>query len=86
VRTSLCVDVGAVWDTEFNYNAYSQLTKVGDTPFWDYSSPKNYQASYGVSVQWLSPMGVLTFSLGFPLKSLDNSLEDRFTFNIGTSF
>lgn len=86
VRTSLFVDVGVVWDTEFNYNAYSQLTKVGDTPFWDYSSPKNYQASYGVSVQWLSPMGVLTFSLGFPLKSLDNSLEDRFTFNIGTSF
>ncbi|TRW49577.1 outer membrane protein assembly factor BamA [Aliidiomarina halalkaliphila] len=86
VRTSAFVDVGVVWDTEFNYDEYRDLQLVGETRFWDYGSPRNYQASYGVSVQWLSPMGVLSFSLGFPIRSLDRTLEDRFTFNIGTSF
>ncbi|MCO4320451.1 outer membrane protein assembly factor BamA [Aliidiomarina quisquiliarum] len=86
VRTSAFIDVSTVWDTEFNYNDYKNLQIVGDVPFWDYSTPKNYQASYGLSLQWLSPMGALTFSFGFPIKSLDSELEDRFTFNIGTTF
>ncbi|WP_194755831.1 outer membrane protein assembly factor BamA [Aliidiomarina indica] len=86
VRTSAFIDVGVVWDTEFNYDQYRDLEVIGDAQFWDYSSPRNYQASYGVSVQWLSPMGVLSFSLGFPIRSLDRTLEDKFTFNIGTSF
>lgn len=86
VRTSAFIDVNTVWDTEFNYKEYKDLNLVGNVPFWDYGSPKNYQASYGVSLQWLSPMGALAFSLGFPLRSLDSDLEDRFTFNIGTTF
>lgn len=86
VRTSAFVDVGVVWDTEFDYDRYRELETIGDTPFWDYSDPSNYMASYGVSVQWLSPMGALTFSLAFPLRSLDPSIEERFTFNIGTTF
>ncbi|WP_113906184.1 outer membrane protein assembly factor BamA [Aliidiomarina celeris] len=86
VRTSAFIDVSSVWDTEFDYSQYRDLNVLGDVPFWDYSSPKNYQASYGLSVQWLSPMGALTFSFGFPLKSLDSELEDSFTFNIGTTF
>ncbi|MCC5856290.1 MAG: outer membrane protein assembly factor BamA [Idiomarina sp.] len=86
VRTSAFVDISSVWDTEFDFERYRNLTRGNDTPFWDYSDPKNFQASYGVSLQWLSPMGALTFSLGFPLKSLDSEMEDRFTFNIGTTF
>lgn len=86
VRTSAFIDVGVVWDTEFDYDQYRNLETVNDVPFWDYGDPSNYQASYGVSVQWLSPMGALTFSLGFPIKSLDSMNEDRFTFNIGTTF
>ncbi|RUO36321.1 outer membrane protein assembly factor BamA [Aliidiomarina sanyensis] len=86
VRTSAFIDVGVVWDTEFDFDRYRNLDVVGNTNFWDYGSPRNYQASYGVSVQWLSPMGVLSFSFGFPLRSLDSTFEDRFTFNIGTSF
>lgn len=86
VRTSAFLDVSSIWDTEFNYKDYEDLIYRGDVPFWDYGDPKKYQASYGVSVQWLSPMGALTFSFGFPLRSLDSELEDRFTFNIGTTF
>lgn len=86
VRTSLFVDAGVVWDTEFNYSAYENLRNVGGQELWDYSSPSNYQASYGASVQWLSPMGALTFSLGFPIRSLDPLVEERFNFNLGTTF
>lgn len=86
VRTSLFLDAGVVWDTEFNYDEYAQLRNVGSVDLYDYGSPRNYQASYGVSVQWLSPMGALTFSFGFPLRSLDPSVEERFTFNMGTTF
>ncbi|RTE87001.1 MULTISPECIES: outer membrane protein assembly factor BamA [Gammaproteobacteria] len=86
IRTSAFIDVSSVWDTEFNYDEYKDLQVVEGTPFWDYSDPGNYQASYGASLQWLSPMGALTFSLGFPLRSLDSELEDQFTFNIGTTF
>ncbi|CUS49268.1 MAG: beta barrel protein insertion system outer membrane component BamA [Idiomarinaceae bacterium HL-53] len=86
VRTSAFVDFSSVWDTEFDYGDYKDLRIVDEVPFWDYSDPSNYQASYGVSIQWLSPMGAFTFSLGFPIKSLDTELEDRFTFNIGTTF
>lgn len=86
IRTSAFIDVSSVWDTEFDYDSYKNLNLVGDVPFWDYSDPKNFQASYGLSLQWLSPMGALTFSLGFPIKSLDPELEDSFTFNIGTTF
>ncbi|RUO35134.1 outer membrane protein assembly factor BamA [Aliidiomarina soli] len=86
VRTSLFVDAGVVWDTEFDYASYADLRNVGTKELWDYSSASNYQASYGASVQWLSPMGALTFSLGFPIRSLDPSVEERFTFNLGTTF
>lgn len=86
VRTSLFLDAGVVWDTEFNYDEYAQLRNVGSVQLYDYGSPRNYQASYGVSVQWLSPMGALTFSFGFPLRSMDSSVEERFTFNMGTTF
>jgi outer membrane protein insertion porin family len=86
VRSSLFIDVGTVWDTEFDYAEYSDLRVTGDQELWDYGSPSNYSASYGASVQWLSPMGALTFSLGFPIRSVDSSIEERFTFNLGTTF
>lgn len=86
VRTSVFVDVGTVWDTEFDYDAYRNLRNEGSRRLYDYSDPGNYQASYGVSVQWLSPMGALTFSLGFPIRSIDRSIEERFNFNLGTTF
>lgn len=86
VRSSVFVDVGTVWDTEFDYDSYAGLRNIGQQELWDYSDPSNYQASYGVSVQWLSPMGALTFSLGFPIKSMDPEVEERFNFNLGTTF
>src|SRR5690606_24184518 len=74
VRTSIYVDVGTVWDTEFDYDFYRTLDVVPDfdagvTELTDYSQPRDFRASAGVSVERISPMGPVTFTLGRRLKS-----------------
>jgi len=87
VRTSIYVDVGTVWDTEFQYDEYRNLNVVqGSEPFTDYSQPSEFRASAGISVQWISPMGPLTFSVGRPLKEVEGDEVQTFSFNIGTTF
>jgi outer membrane protein insertion porin family len=87
VRTSVFVDFGMVWDTEFDYDRYKDLELAqGSQPLTDYSSPGDFRASAGVSVQWISPMGPLTFSLGRALKEVEGDETQVFSFNIGTTF
>ncbi|RUO77339.1 outer membrane protein assembly factor BamA [Idiomarina seosinensis] len=87
IRTSVFVDVGTVWDTEFDYDRYKNLEVVGNSqPLSDYSDPGEFRASAGVSVQWISPMGPLTFSLGRALKEVEGDETQVFSFNIGTTF
>lgn len=87
VRTSVFVDVGTVWDTEFDYDQYKDLDLVPNSqPLSDYSDPGDFRVSAGVSVQWISPMGPLTFSLGRALKEVEGDETQVFSFNIGTTF
>lgn len=87
VRTSFYVDVGNVWDTEFDYEAYSQLDLAAQSrTLHDYSDPSRYRVSAGISIQWLSPMGPLTVSFGRPLKTQEGDRTQTFSFNIGTTF
>ncbi|MGQ4276033.1 outer membrane protein assembly factor BamA [Pseudidiomarina sp. E22-M8] len=88
VRTSVYVDVGSVWDTEFQYQEFSQLEQSGNRNFrlYDFSSPSLYRASAGIAVQWLSPMGPLTFALGRPIKTYTGDRTKSFSFNFGTTF
>lgn len=87
VRTSFYIDVGSVWDTEFRYDEYRNLVLTPSSyELLDFSSPKNYRASAGIALQWLSPMGPLTFSFGRPLKSEQGDRTQTFSFNFGTSF
>lgn len=94
VRTSLFIDAGNVWDTEFDINRYANLfqdrsANIGQyrQPFLiDYSDPSLIRASAGVSLQWISPMGPLTFSLAKILKKHEGDLQENFSFNIGTTF
>ncbi len=56
--------------------------------------PGDYDLKYstGVSVQWLSPMGLFKFSYAFPLNGEDFSAKtfgdrtERFQFTIGGAF
>ncbi|MBY6063219.1 outer membrane protein assembly factor BamA [Pseudidiomarina sediminum] len=88
VRTSFYFDIGSVWDTEFQYDVYRELQQVGNQAYRldDFSSPDLYRASAGVAVQWLSPMGPLTFAFGKPIKEYEGDRTQTFTFNFGTTF
>ncbi|MFT6897081.1 MAG: outer membrane protein insertion porin family [Paraglaciecola sp.] len=89
VRSSLFLDVGNVWDTEFRYDRYKDL-QVNETynsdALADYSDYALYRASAGVSVQWLSPMGPMVFSFSRALKEREGDDIKFFSFNIGQTF
>lgn len=87
VRTSLFFDVGNVWDTEFNFEEYENLSvQQGSDALADYSDWKLYRSSAGLSVQWISPMGPMVFSFSRALKEREGDDARFFTFNIGSTF
>ncbi|AZG36917.1 outer membrane protein assembly factor BamA [Shewanella psychromarinicola] len=86
VRTSFFVDAGNVWDTEFDYDSYRTLPADQFIKLEDYSDPERIRASWGMSVQWLSPMGPMVFSLAWPLKEYEDDETEIFSFNIGKTF
>ena len=66
---------------------YKDLELIGNSQeLSDYSDPGDFRVSAGVSVQWISPMGPLTFSLGRALKEVEGDETQVFSFNIGTTF
>ncbi|EGA70031.1 outer membrane protein assembly factor YaeT [Vibrio sinaloensis DSM 21326] len=82
IRTSMFLDAASVWDTEFDYDsAYADQRY-----YMDYSDPTNYRASYGVALQWMSPMGPLVFSVAKPIEIYEGDDEEFFTFTIGRTF
>ncbi|KEY90358.1 outer membrane protein assembly factor [Candidatus Photodesmus katoptron] len=83
VRTSLFIDIASVWDTEFNYVSNIH---AGKEYYYDYSNPLNYRASYGLTVQWHSPLGPLVFSFAKPIKIYQGDDRKFFTFDIARTF
>ena len=83
LRTSVFVDAASVWDTEFNFSG--TVTSGGEF-IYDFSDPANYRASYGVALQWRSPLGPLVFSVAKPLKKYVGDDEEFFSFTIGRTF
>ena len=89
VRTSFFVDIGNVWDTEFDFDRYKVLNvnnSFNDDQLIDYSDPTLYRASGGLSVQWLSPMGPMVFSFSKVIEEREGDDSKFFTFNIGQTF
>ena len=86
VRTSLFVDAGNVWDSEFNLDDYKDLAEDEFSKIGNYGSPQSFRSSAGLSVQWLSPMGPMIFSFAKPLKSEVGDDTSFFSFNIGQTF
>ena len=88
VRTSLFLDVGNVWDTEFQYEDFRDLTNqtAGQAELLDFSDWKLYRASAGIAVQWLSPMGPMVFSFSRAVRDRPGDEARFFMFNIGQTF
>ena len=54
---------------------------------YDSSLDKNgIRSSLGIGLDWLTPVGPLTFSLAQPITKEPTDIEETFRFNIGTSF
>lgn len=86
IRTSFFVEAANVWDTEFDYDQYRSLDESELSKIYDYSDPYEFRASYGISVQWLAPVGPMVFSLARPIRKVDSDRLEVFTFNIGSTF
>ncbi|WP_094752375.1 outer membrane protein assembly factor BamA [Psychromonas sp. CD1] len=87
VRSSIFIDAGEVWDTEFDYSKYSQSScSYNCEYFGDYSKPGRIRASIGTQLTWISPMGPLVFTLAWPVKKYEGDQTEIFSFNIGNSF
>ncbi|MCU7904513.1 MAG: outer membrane protein assembly factor BamA [Candidatus Thiodiazotropha sp. (ex Epidulcina cf. delphinae)] len=70
VRAGLFVDVGNVFDLA-----------GGDKIEWD-----RFRASSGLMLSWFSPVGALSFSLGYPLKEEEGDKIKSLQFRIGGAF
>lgn len=86
VRTSMFIDVGNVWDTNFDLERYAELDPSQFNQIPDFSDAGAYRASAGFSIQWISPMGPLIFSLSKTLKQEEQDETETFSFNIGRTF
>ncbi len=63
-------DAANIWGVDYN----SSLDKSG------------IRTSVGVGLDWLTPVGPLTFSFAQPITKEPTDIEETFRFNIGTSF
>ena len=63
-------DAANIWGVDYD----SSLDKSG------------IRSSVGVGLDWLTPVGPLTFSFAHPITKEPDDIEETFRFNIGTSF
>ena len=66
----LFADAANIWGVDYD----SSLDKSG------------IRSSVGVGLDWLTPVGPLTFSFAQPITKEPTDIEETFRFNIGTSF
>lgn len=86
IRTSFFIDVGNLWDTEFDIDRYDDLDAEQRSKIYDYSDPLKFRVSSGVTLQWLSPMGPMIFSLAKPIREYAGDDTEIFSFTVGRTF
>lgn len=85
LRTSIFLDAGSLWDTNYDPGAIGQCFGKCDY-IYDYSDPKEYRMSAGVTLVWVSPMGPIGFSLAEPIRKKAGDRTEFFSFSLGRTF
>ena len=70
VDLSIFVDAANLWGVDYN-------SELNDSKI---------RSSTGVAIDWYTPIGPLSFSLSQPITKSDNDIEEKFRFQIGTTF
>jgi len=65
------VDAGNVWGVDYS-------SAIGDS--------NHIRSSTGVTAEWFTPIGPLSFSLSQPISKIDTDKTESFQFNLGTTF
>ena len=68
---SFFVDAGNVWGVDYN-DSLDNNSKL--------------RSSTGLAIDWLTPIGPLTFSVAQPISKASTDITERFRFDIGTTF
>ncbi|CAL4321763.1 outer membrane protein assembly factor BamA [Buchnera aphidicola] len=78
LRSSFFFDVGNIWDTKLEKKEnFHSLNSI------DYNNFNSIYSSVGISLQWISPVGPISFSYSYPIHKHKNSQLEAFQFNIG---
>ncbi len=86
VRTSMFMDAGNTWDTTFDLGRFASLSADEQGKLEDYSKPDKYRASWGLALNWLSPMGPIQISWSRPIRSYQFDDHEVISFEIGQVF
>ena len=69
-KSLIFLDAGNVWGVDFD----------------DSKDKSKIRSSTGISLEWISPLGPLSFTLSETLSSANGDLEESFSFEIGSTF
>ena len=70
IDLNLFLDLANVWEVDYNNSLDSNKIR----------------SATGISIDWFSPIGPLSFSYAIPLSEADTDITEKFRFRIGTSF
>ncbi|MEK9680338.1 MAG: BamA/TamA family outer membrane protein, partial [Pelagibacteraceae bacterium] len=69
-KSIIFLDAGNVWGVDYDSSLDSNKIR----------------SSVGLSLDWISPLGPLSFTLSETVSSADGDVEESFSFQIGSSF
>jgi len=69
-NTNIFFDMGNIWGVDYN----SSLDN------------NEIRSSTGISLEWISPIGPLTFTYAEPVSKAPTDIEENFTFQLGSTF
>lgn len=80
-RSSIFFDVGNIWDTKLN-----NINRMNLSNYLKNNILDDLYSSFGLSLQWFSPIGPLVFSYAIPVQKNKHHQLEAFQFNIGKNW